>query len=421
MSDTPAPSSAPVHAVALFERPAQIESIGKALAEEQLCTPLQVVTDLKALIDARATRSPSLVLVARNALRANASLSSYLRQWLSDDQHVTGILVSDGPTAEDFLLAAQCGLVDVVDRSNTTHALFVAHRELSALALRGKLGAILSGLRRSQITETEQTRYPATSMNVDPLALHIESAIAHDGVKLLFQPIVAVKGTSFDSYEVLTRISDGDQSIEAARFLPIANRYGMMPALDRLIVRQALRRFIAETRANTGPRSLRFFINVASVSLVDATVLGHLLTGIRRFDPPKGAIVIEMDKDTVITNLDHAKQLNRKIKELGLAFALDFYEPDDLRRNYLEHLDIDFLKLHAPTLEGVATNPERQKQVSAIVHYANEQGLSVIACQVEDMADLAWLARSGVRFLQGYALAEPAATLSPAVFESFEI
>lgn len=156
-----------------------------------------------------------------------------------------------------------------------------------------------------------------------------------------------------------------------------------------------------------GPK-LRFFINLSLHTLVDAVAVDEIVQHIADAELPAGSFVIEVDKNTILSRLQKAKSLNRDIKRLQLQFAMDHYDIDDISLNYLEHLELDYIKLTRTLVHDIDRAPHRRKQTEAIVERAHQAGSRVIASQIEHARELAIMYERGVDCFQGYVIAQPA-------------
>lgn len=209
--------------------------------------------------------------------------------------------------------------------------------------------------------------------------------------------------------EVLIRLRDTSGNIVAAGdFLEAAERYQMMPALDRYVVQAALTHMLAE-RAASGRTDRTYFINLSGHSLGDDTFHDFLLSCFSEKDSELTPhIVFEVTETAVISNFDRARKLMQELRRRGCRFALDDFGTGMSSFGYLKELDVQFLKIAGPFVRKLPHNPLDQAIVRNFSNFGRQLGLKVIAEWVEDEETLALLQEMGVHYAQGYALDRPA-------------
>ena len=209
--------------------------------------------------------------------------------------------------------------------------------------------------------------------------------------------------------EVLIRLRNEDgRIIPAGEFIDAAERYQMMPALDRFVVQGVLTHMLAE-RAAQGRITRRYFVNLSGHSLGDETFHGFLL---ECFDPKGGElaqhIVFEVTESAVISNLGRARKLMQQLRERGCSFALDDFGTGLSSFGYLKELEVQYLKIAGNFVKNLPSNAMDQAIVRNFTSFGHQLKLNVIAEWVEDRATLAMLREMGVDYGQGYALDKPA-------------
>jgi EAL domain-containing protein (putative c-di-GMP-specific phosphodiesterase class I) len=306
------------------------------------------------------------------------------------------------------------GFIDLSDPAQTA---FTLQRERHHLDMRTRLGHARQQLAQTQIVDESHFAQPIRTVSQSPIADTIDRALQTDALELLFQPIVGLREDTREIYEVFTRIRGEQRYLEPAEFIPVAWRYGLMPALDRWVVRNAAERYAAEraTRYEAEARALSFFLNIAAPTLVEAPSINRILRALANQQPGAGAFVLELDKSTIVSRLKLAKSLNQLIKRRKLAFAIDEYEDNDTRLNYARHISVDYVKLGRSTIAGIDRDPSRREAVAELIQSAQATGLRVVATRVERTAELVPLYHAGVDYVQGHLIARPTAHVNSEV------
>ena len=209
-------------------------------------------------------------------------------------------------------------------------------------------------------------------------------------------------------YEVLLRMLDDDgREIMPSEFIPVAERSGLMPALDRWIIRSVFEMLGRGASGSGRALGATYCINLSGASLSDPTLLDYIRDELARVRMPPQAICFEITETAAVTNLREAATLTRSLKALGFKLALDDFGAGLSSFAYLKSLAVDYLKIEGSFVRDVATNRESRAIVEAINNVGHALGLRTIAECVESRAALAALREIGVDFAQGYGLARP--------------
>jgi EAL domain-containing protein (putative c-di-GMP-specific phosphodiesterase class I) len=232
---------------------------------------------------------------------------------------------------------------------------------------------------------------------------------------LYAQPIVPLQAETEPAHafaEVLLRMRDPEgQLVTPDKFLPAAERYGLMPTIDRWVVRNTLN-WLLEHPAWNGMLS----INLSGSSLGDALFLDFLLQELEKRGVDGHRLCLEITETEAITNLSRARQFMARAHETGLRFALDDFGSGMSSFGYLKDLPVDYLKIDGRFVRNMDMDPVSMAMVRSIHEIGDLMGKQTIAEFVGHAEVLELLRDMGVGFAQGFHLGEPApiARLSPA-------
>lgn len=241
-------------------------------------------------------------------------------------------------------------------------------------------------------------------------AREIERALDEDRFVLFAQPIYAVGDAAAAPlhYEVLLRLRDRDGTlVPPMAFIPAAERYRLMPRLDRWVIRRTLSA-LAGMPAVHGPGQATFAINLSGATLGDDALAGFIERELRDSGVPGARIGFEITETAAIANFAHAVRLIEAIRALGCRFALDDFGSGLSSFAYLRQLPVDYLKIDGSFVRLIATSAVDRAMVASINEIGHLMGLRTIAEFVEDDAILQQLRAVGVDFAQGYGLRRPA-------------
>jgi diguanylate cyclase (GGDEF)-like protein/PAS domain S-box-containing protein len=251
------------------------------------------------------------------------------------------------------------------------------------------------------------------------IAFSESSSYADHHFCLYYQPIVPLEKKSseaslpesYEHYEVLLRlIDDTGQIIPPMAFLPAAERYNLMPAIDRWVIRTFLAMLSQQSRDNW--EHCIYAINISGASVNDDQFINFLKEQFATYGIPPQVICFELTESLAMANRNKAFALIRDIKELGCRFALDDFGSGMSSLAYLKHLPVDYLKIDETLIKGIANDPIAGVMVEAISRLGHIIGIETIAEFVTDKLTLQEVKALGVNYAQGYGIAAPHPLLS---------
>lgn len=224
------------------------------------------------------------------------------------------------------------------------------------------------------------------------------------------RPIAATGGDSL--YEVLLRIRNEDGSLSLpGSFLPAAERYDLMCAIDRWVIQHlfaAQGLWLGKDAPMQGEAGKTLVtINLSGASLNDETFLDFVRYAIAQHNIEPHAICFEITETVAITHFDRAIRLVTALREIGCRFALDDFGSGLSSFGYLKNLPMDFLKIDGGLVRHIIDNPIDSAMVEAINDIGHVMGLQTIAEYVENEPIRAKLAAIGVDYIQGFGIEMP--------------
>ncbi|MEA2125496.1 MAG: hypothetical protein QOI80_2278 [Solirubrobacteraceae bacterium] len=222
-------------------------------------------------------------------------------------------------------------------------------------------------------------------------------AIDEDRLVLYSQPIVPLRD-GLPSEELLLRIIGRDgELIPPDTFLPAAEQYGLIEAIDRWVIAQAAR--IAAT-------GRRIAINLSAKS-VDCRLLGYIESELYAAAARPQDLIVELTETAIMGDVRAAERFARDLTDLGCGLALDDFGTGFASLTYLQILPVQYLKIDVQFVRDLPTDTTNQHLVKTIVSLAAGLGQQTVAEGVEDGKTLALLREYGVDYAQGFYLGEP--------------
>ena len=232
----------------------------------------------------------------------------------------------------------------------------------------------------------------------------INRAVDEQRLRLHWQPIVPLTPGGEESHgEILLRMVDGQGALVLpGQFLPAAERYNLMPRIDRWVVERALRWLVGHPN-----KSLCGSINLSGQSLGDERFLDFVVGQLRETGIAPARVCFEITETAAISNLPKAIRFIGALRERGCRFSLDDFGTGLSSFGYLKNLPVDFLKIDGAFIRQLPHSPIDQAMVAAINNIGHVMGLLTIAEFVENDQVAALLRGQGIDFAQGFGIARP--------------
>jgi diguanylate cyclase (GGDEF)-like protein len=220
-------------------------------------------------------------------------------------------------------------------------------------------------------------------------------------------PRSAIRYAPVHRFELLVRMIAPDGTwVAPMAFIPAAERYGLMPRIDRWVIAEACRE-LASLR--TAGRWLPVcMINLSGASVSDPSLADYISDCLAQYSLPGPQMGFELTETAAIGNLASASHLMTRLRALGSPIALDDFGSGMSSFSYLKALPVDFLKIDGAFVRNVSSDPVDRAVVEAIQRVGHVMGIQTIAECVEDQAALKALTEIGVDYAQGFHVAAPA-------------
>jgi diguanylate cyclase (GGDEF)-like protein/PAS domain S-box-containing protein len=232
----------------------------------------------------------------------------------------------------------------------------------------------------------------------------VRDAIDNGKFTLFYQPIISLHGDEGEYYEILLRMRGPKGDISPNFFMPVAEQYGLLPAIDRCVIRDSIKALAERERA--GHRTT-FFLKLAPQSLEDETLVPWIAQQLKAARVRGDAVVFEVPEPKVVTNLKPARMFVNALKQLHCGFALEQFGSGLNSFQLLKHVDANYLKIDRNFMVELPKNKENQDKVREICELAQRSNKLTVAEFVEDAASMSILFSCGVNFVQGNFLQEP--------------
>ncbi|MBN2441431.1 MAG: EAL domain-containing protein [Spirochaetales bacterium] len=303
---------------------------------------------------------------------------------------------------KDFTISISIGLLPLQSHSRNIAKIFSsAHMACSMAKKKGGNRVHL------YTTEDKELVQYQTDMH---FITHITKALDEDRFCLYSQVIQPI-GTTItfgEHYEILIRmIDENDQILAPEMFISAAEKYNIMPTIDRWAIRKLFSSYKIDYNETVYQTRGRFSINLSGATLNDEDFLDFIFEQFEKYDIPPFMICFEITETAAISNFSRVINFIKELKKIGCCFSLDDFGTGWASFNYLKHLPVDFLKIDGSFVKGMDKNPLDYVLVETINHIGHVMGLETIAEYVESEEILTKLKTIGVNYAQGFGISKP--------------
>ena len=238
---------------------------------------------------------------------------------------------------------------------------------------------------------------------------NLKEAFKNDRFRLFAQPIHALEPSKYklpySHYEILIRMFDENGNIiPPDEFIPVAENNGMMPELDRWVVRDVMRQLKSVKPQSPLPV---FAINLSGISLDDEKFLDFVLKELDATKIDPRMLCFEITEQVAVSNIQLAEKFIETLRARGSSFSLDDFGTGVSSYGYLRSLNVDYLKIDGIFIKDILSDDVSRAMVQSIVQVGHTMGLKIIAEYVENDQIVGLLRMMSVDYGQGYGINRP--------------
>ncbi|MDX1517537.1 MAG: EAL domain-containing protein [Woeseiaceae bacterium] len=240
------------------------------------------------------------------------------------------------------------------------------------------------------------------------LVADIQRALDADGLELLAQPITALADNDDrPRFEILLRMRDrSGKAISTSAFFSAAERYQIMPQIDRWVVSNTMAALREHAQAISDCDAL-FSINLSGQTLGDDDILEFIEDEIADSGLPTTAIGFEVTESAAVSNFAKAQTFLDALHKRGCRISLDDFGAGLSSFAYLKNFRVDTLKIDGSFIRDITDNRISESMVAAITQVAKVMELDTVAEYVEQEETRDLLKKLGVDYAQGHAVGKP--------------
>ncbi|WP_333498415.1 EAL domain-containing protein [Kluyvera sp. CHPC 1.2972] len=234
----------------------------------------------------------------------------------------------------------------------------------------------------------------------------LRKAIAKGEIVPYYQPIVNGREGTLRGVEVLARWKHPKAGfISPAVFIPAAEKSGLIVPLTRSLMAQVVAHMNAiESKL---PEGFHIGINFSASHIVAPGFVTECLAYKQHFARQDLNLVIEVTEWEPLHVDEHLIQTLNVLHENGFAIALDDFGTGYSGLSYLHDLHIDYIKIDQSFVGRVNAYEDSTLILDSVLELARKLSISIVAEGVETQAQVDYLSRNNITYLQGYYFFKP--------------
>tara|TARA_R110002072_G_scaffold112331_2_gene241327 strand:- start:40981 stop:43077 length:2097 start_codon:yes stop_codon:yes gene_type:complete len=238
----------------------------------------------------------------------------------------------------------------------------------------------------------------------------IEDALENDKFKLLFQPIISLRGQGDEHYEAFVRmLNEEGEEISPYDFLPPSGPSMMASKIDKWVILQTIKQ-LSEHRSKG--HETKLFINLTAETLQDKTFSSWLNVALKAARLPGDSLILQIPENSAISYLKQVKEFTKDITTLHCKLSINQFGRALNPFNLMKHIEPDYIKLEGSFTKDMQKNDESKESAKEMIETLQSMGKITIVPLVESASMLSALWQAGVNYIQGYYLQAPSSDMN---------
>lgn len=242
----------------------------------------------------------------------------------------------------------------------------------------------------------------------------LENALVQKRFFPFSQPVIDSDGNEHHK-EIFTRSRDNQGAlIRASLFIPMANKCGLMPQVERQIIERVLLLLsneptieVSNLPSNVKSVPQRYSINLSLDSLMSRAFTQWLKTTLLEYRHLTPRLIFEVAEDIVIQHQEKLLPKLDMIRKMGARLCVDHVGEQVVGTYYIRECHFDLIKVHRSIVRHIHMRPENQLFIRSLIGGLYRTEVQVCAEGVEVFEEWQTLKILGVSAAQGMYFSEP--------------
>jgi PAS domain S-box-containing protein len=239
---------------------------------------------------------------------------------------------------------------------------------------------------------------------------NIRAAIEKGDFSLYCQLITPLAADSAEAehYEILVRLLEEEEGMmPPGAFFPLAEKYGLMPHLDRWVVQHVTEWAANQHSLDEKQKNSLFFINLSGATISDSSFPEFLQLTLAEYGLPGAALCFEISNAELTLHPALVAEFAQKVRQCGCLLAISGFGHDRISFDLIRGFRVEFLKIDGSIIFNILRNPVELAKIIAVNRVARLIGVKTIAELVESEETIVKLREVGIDYGQGFGISRP--------------
>jgi PAS domain S-box-containing protein len=239
---------------------------------------------------------------------------------------------------------------------------------------------------------------------------HIKAAIENGDFSLYCQLISPLGDGTTDAehYEVLVRLIEEEEGMmPPGAFFPLAEKFGLMPHLDRWVVQHVTEWASNQSVVEDKRKNMLYFINLSGATIGDPSFPEFLQLTLMEYGVPGAALCFEISNSELTQRPEVVAEFARQIRQCGCLVAISGFGHDRISFDLIRGFRVEFLKIDGSIIFNILRDPVELAKITAVNRVDKLIGVKTIAELVENEETIAKLREIGIDYAQGFGISRP--------------
>ncbi len=228
----------------------------------------------------------------------------------------------------------------------------------------------------------------------------LKYAINNDKIHVYYQPIVNNNTLDIEKYEALVRIEDEEGNIHLPiTFLEISKHVKLYPYITKKVIEKAFAKF--------SDLPYKVSINLSVTDMTSNDIKQFIITQINKYPSIKGNLVFEILETESISDYDTVSNFLAEMQSYGCQICIDDFGTGYSNFSNILKLRVNTIKIDGSLIHNIVTDRSSQVLAKAIISFAKELGMNIVAEFVSDVNIYEYVKQLGVDYSQGYYFGKP--------------
>jgi two-component system CheB/CheR fusion protein len=233
----------------------------------------------------------------------------------------------------------------------------------------------------------------------------LRMAIERNELSLYYQPKLDTRTLELAGVEALVRWNHPSRGVVSPdRFISIAERSGLMPALGSVIFDMAAKQAAIWKAEGI---AIPVAVNVSAVQFEHPRFVTEFLATLARHRVEPSLFEVEITETMIMSDFKAARRHMEQLLAAGVVISIDDFGTGYSNLSKLSRLPFGVIKIDKSLIDELADNAKSQAMVTAIIYMAHALGHKVVAEGVETLAQYNFLNKLGCDIVQGFLFGAP--------------